>query len=63
MSNKIIINLFSKMAIGTPMPNIFKTLLPTVNTIQSNQKLVQLIKLVQLMANIAHEEMNTFTPP
>ena len=57
MSNKIIINLFSKMAIGTPMPNIFKTLLPTVNTIQSNQK------LVQLMANIAHEEMNTFTPP
>ena len=50
-------NSYSKMAIGTPMPNIFKALLPTINTIQSNQK------LVQLMANIAHEEMNTFTSP
>ena len=50
-------NSYSKMALGTLMPNIFKTLLPTINTVQSNQK------LVQLMANIAHEEMNTFTPP
>ena len=50
-------NLYSKMAIGTPMPNIFKTLPPTINAIQSNQK------LVQLMANVAHEEMITFTPP
>lgn len=50
-------NLYSKMAIGTPMPNIFKTLLPTINAIQSNQK------LVQLMANIAREEMITFAPP
>ena len=45
------------MAIGMPMPNIFKTLPPTINAIQSNQK------LVQFMANVAHEEMNTFTPP
>ena len=50
-------NLYSKMAIGTPMPNIFKTLPPTINTIQSNQK------LVQLMANIALESMSIFTPP
>nr|WP_307768895.1 hypothetical protein [uncultured Bacteroides sp.] len=51
MSNKIIINLFSKMALGTLMPKIFKTLSLTINTIQSNQK------LVQFMANVAQEEI------
>lgn len=50
-------NLFSKMILGTSIPNIFKTLPPTINTMQSNQK------LVQLMANVDREEMNTFTPP
>lgn len=50
-------NLYSKMAIGTLIPKIFKTLSLTVNAIQSNQK------LVQFMANVAQEEISMFTPP